>query len=127
MMDESKEGQIELARQRTSLAIERNLLAAERTFSAWVRTGLAGVGGGVLMMKMISYSQAGHAIAAGLVGQLLIIWGLMIFIFAYSGYRRACKRLSALHPDYRPSLGRIGLITATLIVASLVILIITRI
>ncbi|MCL6473409.1 MAG: DUF202 domain-containing protein [Firmicutes bacterium] len=79
---------------RDKLAQIRTLLAAERTFSAWIRTGLAGVGGGLILVKLIPFRSDIHRQAATLSGQLLVIWGASVFIFAFFDYRHAYKTLS---------------------------------
>lgn len=78
---------------RDRLAQIRTLLAAERTFSAWIRTGLAGVGGGLVIVKLIPFHQVAHQRAAHTAGQLLVIWGAAIFIFAVVDYWTTYKRL----------------------------------
>lgn len=83
-----------LSKERTMLAIERNQLSAERTFSAWIRTGLAGVGGGLAISRLITFHNFTHQLIAKSLGQLLILWGILIFIFAILGYYRICSKLS---------------------------------
>lgn len=78
--------QIELARIRT-------VLAAERTFSAWVRTGLATLGGGLAIVKLVPFKQVEHEWIARLTGQLLIIAGCGIFLFALVNYGRTRRAL----------------------------------
>jgi putative membrane protein len=84
-----------LAMERTEMASERTRLAAERTFSAWIRTGLAGVGGGLAIIHFFVFYNEYHRLAAHWMGQLLILWGISIFIYALYGYHRAIKQLSS--------------------------------
>lgn len=76
------------------LAIERTRLAAERTISAWMRTGLACVGAGYALIKF-NILQTGQNIgfAKGL-GALLLINGILIFIFALKNFKSSSKRFS---------------------------------
>ena len=123
---ELKEDQISLARKRTSLALERNLMAAQRTFTSWIRTGLAGVGGGVALTKILSFSHLAHQVLANLIGQLLILWGVLIFIFAFIGYGRTCSKLLLEDKSLNTSFWGICIISITLIVVSIILLIITQ-
>lgn len=82
-----------------TLAKERNRLAAERTFSAWLRTGLAGVGGGVVVIKFLTFSHAAHKALANMMGQMLILWGILIFIFALVGYFATYRSLNEKTPS----------------------------
>lgn len=77
------------------LAAIRTLMAAERTYAAWIRTGLAGIGGGLAVIKLIFFQTLVHQTIAHVTGQLLIILGGLIFIFAYWNYRRAYQSLDA--------------------------------
>lgn len=85
-----------LAKERNMMATERTWLAAERTFSAWMRTGLAGVGGGLGVIHFLYFEHPINKLAADIVGELLILWGMAIFVFAYISYSRFCKRLERL-------------------------------
>lgn len=84
-----------LAQARTQLASERTLLSAERTFSAWIRTGLAGMGGGFAIIRLLSFQSFLHKIIANFIGGFLIMWGMGIFIFALVRYMKSVKRLQA--------------------------------
>ncbi len=77
------------------LAKERILLDAQRTVSAWIRTGLAGIGGGFAIFKLISFKVLWHEIVASIIGQVLIIWGALICIFAFYDYHKLIRRLKA--------------------------------
>jgi len=105
---------------RDELALERTLLAAHRTFSAWIRTGLAGVGGGLAVARVLIFKSYEHQVVAHVIGALLVIWGASIFIYAIIDYRRTCARLMQEGPS-KNSLRALLLMTAVLlIVAALV-------
>lgn len=76
-----------LAKERTDLALGRNRLANERTFLAWIRTGLACVGGGVAIVRLISFHTETHQTLAHIIGQILIFTGIALFIFSVFNYR----------------------------------------
>lgn len=102
------------------LASERTILAAQRTFSAWIRTGLAGVGGGLAVARLLVFKSYEHRVAAHVIGALLVIWGASIFIYAIIDYRRTCARLMQEGPS-KNSLRALLLMTVVLlIVAALV-------
>ncbi|MCX6038044.1 MAG: DUF202 domain-containing protein [Chloroflexi bacterium] len=99
---------------------ERTLLAAQRTFSAWIRTGLAGVGGGLAVARVLIFKSYEHQVVAHVIGGLLVIWGTGIFVYAIIRYHRTCARLSQEGLS-RNSLGVMILMTAMLlIIATLV-------
>jgi putative membrane protein len=77
---------------------EKTLLAAERTFSAWIRTGLAGMAGGLAILRLIEFKTPIHQLLAHIIGEVLILWGGAIFIFAALDYR---KLLIQLHVKKR--------------------------
>ena len=105
---------------RDELASERTLLAADRTFSTWIRTGLAGVGGGLAVARVLIFKSYEHQVVAHVIGALLVIWGASIFVYAIISYRRTCVRLSQEGLS-RNSLGAMILMTAmVLIIATLV-------
>ena len=81
-------------RGREKLASERTLLAAERTFSAWIRTGLAALGGGLAVARVLFLNSDAHLTVARVIGGLLIIWGASIFVYALISYHRTCSRLA---------------------------------
>lgn len=94
MNDEDKEyTEKTFAEERTQMAEERTRLAAERTLSAWIRTGLAGVGGGMAIIHFLYFENVYHRLAARIMGQFLILWGGMLFIYALYGYHRVVKEL----------------------------------
>ncbi len=83
-----------LAEERTELAGERTRLAAERTFNSWIRTGLAGVGGGLAIMHLLFFENPYHRMLARWMGQFLILWGGLLFLYALYGYHRVVHQLS---------------------------------
>ncbi len=106
------------------LADERTLLAAERTFSAWIRTGLAGIGGGLAVVRLITFRSTAHQLAAHIIGALLILWGASIFVFAFLGYRRTWQTLES-KGIVTHSAWILILVTAVLVVVGMLILWIT--
>lgn len=104
------------------LASERTLLARERTFLAWIRTGLTSVGLGVAIARFLLFQNLTHQQLAQMIGQLLILWGVLIFSLALVSYRRS-YRLSCQHLMKIYSLSFMGLTIGTLILifASLVL------
>jgi putative membrane protein len=76
------------------LAQERTLLAAERTFSAWLRTALAGMAGGLAIMRLIAFRTELHQLIAQIMGELLIIWGFAIVILASLDYKKVQAKLA---------------------------------
>lgn len=117
----------QLARQRTALAVERNRMAAERTFSAWLRTGLTGVAGGLAIVKFVTFRQESHQLIAYWVGDLLILWGIFIFIVALSHYNRTCITLEVIgkRRDDRFGTWKARLIVFMLIILSILIFTLT--
>ena len=82
-----------LAKERTALAGERNRLSNQRTFLAWTRTGLASVGGGVAIVRLLTFANPSHQMAAQIIGAVLIILGIVIFFLSLMDYRDTYKRL----------------------------------
>ncbi|KAF3362084.1 hypothetical protein PHSC3_001395 [Chlamydiales bacterium STE3] len=93
-----------LAHDRTDFAKERTLFAAERTFSAWIRTGLAGLGGGLVLIRFLPFSNPSKLFVARLSGGLLLLWGLMVIIFALRSYNHNLKKYR-VEPDPLSKLG----------------------
>lgn len=84
-----------LAQDRTSYAKERTRLAAERTFSAWIRTGLAGVGGGLALMRFLPFKNPEKIWIAHLSGSILLLWGLLVIIYALRSYYHNLKKIES--------------------------------
>lgn len=106
------------------LASERTLLAAERTFSAWIRTGLAALGGGLAVARVLIFKSYEHQVVAHVIGALLVIWGASIFIYAIIDYRRTCARLMEKGPS-KKSLRALLLMTVVLLIVAALVLWIT--
>jgi putative membrane protein len=103
-------------RGREELASERTLLAAERTFSAWIRTGLAALGGGLAVARVLFFNSYEHQMVVRVIGGLLVIWGASIFVYAIIRYHRTCVRLS------HDGLSRNSLVVMILMTAMLLII-----
>lgn len=99
------------------LASKRTLLAADRTFSAWIRTGLAGVGGGLAFVRILIFKSYAHQVVAHVVGALLMLWGASVFIYAIIDYRRTCVSLKQEGPP-KNSLRALLLMTAVLLIVT---------
>lgn len=84
---------VEQGSERDILARERTRYAAERTLSAWIRTGLASVGGGFAMIRFLVFENAQHRMMAKVIGEVLIIWGICIMIFALYDYKANVEKL----------------------------------
>ncbi len=84
---------------RDPLALQRTLMAAERTYSAWVRTGLACIGGGFAIGKAFLSLEAGHRATAVHAGRMMILLGMLLFLYALGSYYHACRRLRGRETD----------------------------
>lgn len=118
---EDTDAQIKMAKERTLLSIERNRLANEQTFLSWIRTGLAGVGGGIAVIRLLTFQHEAHQIMAESVGMLLVFWGMSIFILAMIDYRRSYRILKTKN-GYIGSIPAITTMSVSLFVLSLVLL-----
>lgn len=94
------------SQERTYLAAERNNLAAERTFLSWIRTGLAGLGGSVAMIRVLSFESFSHRLIAHTIGYILLFWGAGVFYLALSEYEHACTTLKRAYPRIEIPMGR---------------------
>lgn len=113
-----------LAEERTDLASLRTLMAAERTFSSWIRTGLAGVGGGLAITNLLTFETPWHRLTAFLIGILLIFWGVAIFIYAAVSYFYSVKRLDR-NTNWKSHPVRLEFLCGLLIFLSLMALVIS--
>lgn len=104
--------------ERTALARERNRLANERTFLSWIRTGLAIVGGGFVMIRLLSFQYVAHQLLAQWIGGLLFALGIAIFILSFVDYRSSSRKL---HVDngYAGSVCTISVISLILVAVSI--------
>lgn len=76
---------------RTELAKEQTIMAGERTFLSWLRTGLAIVGGGILVIRFIILDDSFEHMLLVIAGKILILWGILIFSLSFLNFRRQCK------------------------------------
>lgn len=104
--------------ERNILAQERTQLAAERTFLSWIRTGLTSIGIGIALARFIIFQQSEHQRLGHIIGQLLILWGVAIFVIALVSYRRTASQLKAA-PYKRGSFVGLTLATIILIILTL--------
>ncbi len=102
-----------------ALSQERTLLASERTFSAWLRTALAAMGGGIAILRLISFKTDIHRIIAHIIGETLILWGCLIIVLASIDYKTIRNKLT-LAKNYKSSqLGFLIVVLPLLIVSVL--------
>lgn len=104
------------------LAVERNHLAAERTFLSWIRTGLAGVGGGLIIVRFLSFERPVHQTISYFLGLIFVLWGISIFILALVEYEKICKRLKEMSPNLQIAVVSRRIIVLVLILLSILIL-----
>ncbi len=76
------------------LARDRTALATERTYAAWVRTGLAGLAGGLGVAKFIDGGVSPMVVRV--IAALLIALAIVSFILAAWRYMSLCKKLKTL-------------------------------
>lgn len=107
-------------------------LANERTFLAWIRTSIALIGFGFVIVKFalfvqqISLVMGGKAIPAGRghsgkVGVVMVIFGAIIAFLSYLRYRNIEKQLN--NSQYFPSPLLSVLVTVSIIIASILLVI----
>lgn len=113
-----------LAKERTVLANERTKMSNERTFLSWVRTGLACVAGGIAIIRFLPFQQSMHEFIAKIVGECLIVMGILIFLIAFFNYRQSYKQLDLL-PEQKGSFLATAFVTVALVVLSSILLWIT--
>lgn len=106
-------------------------LANERTFLAWIRTSIALMGFGFvvvkfsLFVKQLSLVMTGHNVTAsrgfsGLIGICLVGIGALTALIGYLRYRRIEKQL--LSHSFYPSSGLLFVLTVAMIGGSLLLL-----
>lgn len=107
-------------------------LANERTFLAWIRTSIALIGFGFVIVKFalfvqqISLVMGGKALPAGkghsgTVGVIMVIFGAIIAFLSYLRYRNIEKQLN--NSQYFPSPLLSVLVTVSIIIASILLVI----
>jgi len=98
-VDKPIDESLRLAKERTELAKERNKMANDRTFLSWIRTGLAFVGGGIAIIRFLSFVHFTNALISKITGQILIVGGIAVFIFALINYKNSCIKLKLENAD----------------------------
>lgn len=106
---------------KTFLAEERTLLAAERTFSAWIRTALAGMAGGLAIVRLLVFKTELHRIIAHLMGETLVLWGCLVILLASIDYQKTRSQLT-LAKNYKSSQLGFLIIAAPLILISILLI-----
>jgi len=103
------------------LAEERTLLAAERTFSAWLRTALAAMGGGLAILRFISFKSEFHKTIANIIGETLLVWGCALIILSSIDYKKTRNTL-IIAKNYKSSqLGFLIIVVPLLLISALLI------
>ena len=96
---------------------------------AWIRTGLAGVGGGIVIIRYLTFHNATHQMLAELAGLIFVLWSIAIFVLALAGYRRSHKNLKtkdrSTDSAFIGSTYIVTLLVLTLVVISIILLAIT--
>ncbi len=78
---------------RTDWAERRTALAAERTFAAWGRTGLACIGGGLAVTRLLGDLEPRWALRTLALG--LMALGAMTLLFGLRTYRKSARDLES--------------------------------
>jgi len=97
---EANEQALRLARERTELALVRTRLAKERTFNAWLRTGLALMGAGVAIAKLMSDFQPQWILR--LLAVLFVVIGGLIIGLGLRTYFRVIQRIEKVRVGGHP-------------------------
>lgn len=105
------------------LARIRTLLAVERTFAAWIRTGLAGIGGGLAIVKLVTFRTLTHQIFSRIIGILLVVWGITIIVWGLINYKNSMKMLNRDN-IYGIELNKLFFLSPILIAAAILTLIV---
>ncbi|MCL4380616.1 DUF202 domain-containing protein [Candidatus Dependentiae bacterium] len=104
-----------------ALAEERTLLAAERTFSAWIRTALAAMAGGLAILRLITFKTELHRLIAHIMGEMLIVWALLLLIVAAMEYKKTVAQLQYTKNFKSSSIGFILIVVPLWIISLLLI------
>ena len=83
--DELARDRTDLAELRSDLARNRTLQAAERTYAAWVRTCFTIAGAGWTFAQALQTNATNEL--ALIIGGILIILGLLCFVYAWFGFK----------------------------------------
>lgn len=119
-MEQQPPEHVSITNEQVILAQERTLLAAERTFLSWIRTGLTSIGLGIAIARFIVFKNISHQHLGHRVGQLLILWGIGIFVCSLVSYKRSCKKLKQMAPT-QDSFAGLTIATIVLILLSLIL------
>lgn len=103
------------------LSEERTLLASERTFSAWLRTALAAMGGGIAILRLITFKSDLHRIIAHIIGETLILWGCLIIVLSSMDYKKIRDTLTVAKSYKSSQIGFLIVVLPLLIISALLI------
>ena len=106
-------------------------LANERTFLAWIRTSIALMGFGFVIVKFAVFLRQAAMLTnqqlplqqnrfSVITGFVMVVLGALMATFAYIRYRNIQKQLQ--NNDYFPSQGLSLLVTAVLVIGSILLL-----
>lgn len=118
--------------QNNSNSKSREHQANERTFLAWVRTGIALMGFGfvivkfALFLKQISIMLEGEAVAptrgySAVVGVVMVALGIVMTLLAFWQYRRVGKQLES--DTYVPSSRLSVLLTLAILIGGILLIV----
>jgi len=91
---------LRLSIERTELAVIRTRLAKERTFNAWLRTGLALMGAGVAIAKLMSGFQPQWVLRS--LAVLFVVIGGLIIGLGLRTYFRVIQRVEKVRVGGHP-------------------------
>lgn len=106
-------------------------LANERTFLAWIRTSIALMGFGFVIVKFAVFLRQAAMLTnqqlplqqnrfSVITGFVMVVLGALMATFAYIRYRNIQKQL--LNNEFFPSQGLSLLVTAVLVIGSILLL-----
>ena len=105
--------------QRTEWALERTRLANERTLIAWLRTGLALVGFGAIVPRLLERVETEWLV--NLIAVLFVVIGTVIVAIGVHTYRHMTARLGAAEQGIPWSV--VAVLAGSIEVAAILILI----
>jgi len=91
--NELPSGNQQLAQQRTDWAFERTKLANQRTLVAWLRTGLAVVGFGSVIPRLLDNVEPAWLV--NLIAVIFVVSGTMVLFFSMRSYREMTSKLES--------------------------------
>ena len=83
----------QLAQQRTEWAFERTQMANQRTLVAWLRTGLALVGFGSVIPRLLDNIETEWLV--NLVAMIFVFCGTMVLFSSVRNYRQMASKLES--------------------------------